>query len=60
MPLIDVKSLDEEVEAEVQAERRAAAKGRLKKLKQAIIDAEKVVVNLKEEYATALRDIGGA
>lgn len=57
MALIDVTAIEQEVQAELAAERAEAAKGLLKAKLAQIAKAEKVVQTLKMEYKELLTDI---
>jgi hypothetical protein len=56
--MIDIKKITEEAEAELVAERGEKAKRQIKSKLNEIASAEKILANLRREYATLLEDIG--
>lgn len=56
--MFDIKQIITEATGELAAEKATVAKSKIKaKLKQ-IADAERIVSNLRDEYAVLLRDLG--
>lgn len=58
--MIDVKQLEADAKAEVDQELAAAAKARIKGKLKEIAAAERVLVNLRADYAAIMRDVGSA
>jgi hypothetical protein len=58
--MIDVKKLESEAAAEVAEEQATAAKLKVKGKLREIASAERVLANLRSEYAAILRDLGSA
>lgn len=56
--MFDIKELERQARDEVNEERAKDAKTKIKAKLKAIVAAEAVVVNLRQEYAVLLRDIG--
>jgi hypothetical protein len=56
--MFDVKKVEAEARQELTEERAKTAKGKIKTKLAQIDSAERVVANLREEYAVLLRDIG--
>lgn len=56
--MFDIKELERQARDEVHEERAKDAKTKIKAKLKAIVAAEAVVVNLRQEYAVLLRDIG--
>lgn len=56
--MFDIKQVEAEAQKELAAEKATAAKSKIKSKLAQIAQAEKVVENLRDEYAVLLRDIG--
>lgn len=58
MSLIDIKAVEADARAEIQKEASERAKGKIKSKLREIANAEKIVANLRGEYAVLLAEIG--
>jgi hypothetical protein len=56
--MFDVKDVQAEAEKEIAEERKTVAKARIKSKLREIAQAERIVANLRDEYAVLLQDIG--
>lgn len=56
--MFDIKKVEAEALAEINADRANKAKAKIKAKLQQIADAERIVQNLRDEYGVLLRDIG--
>jgi hypothetical protein len=56
--MFDIKKIIGEAQAEVSAESASKAKVKIKIALQKIADGERIVQNLRDEYAVLLRDLG--
>jgi len=56
--MFDIKAVQAEAEKEIADEKAKLAKSKIKDHLRRIAAAEKVVANLREEYAVLLADIG--
>lgn len=56
--MLDIKQAEKEARAEINKELVEAAKGKIKAKLRQIAQAKQVVVNLENEYALLLREIG--
>ena len=56
--MFDVKSIEKEAQEELAKEMGSAAKTKIKASLRAIAMAEKALINLRNEHAVLMRDIG--
>jgi phage-related minor tail protein len=56
--MFDIKKVETEAANELAEEKATAAKSKIKAKLRQIADAERIVQNLREEYAVLKRDIG--